>query len=93
LAGTASETDVFGPNGVPEAYLLEKLNQWQPTRNWTAADFPVRWSGIIAQGDGKSPVLRYAADNVLVAARLAGMGVALSAALAKRAAEQLVATN
>lgn len=85
-AGASSETAAFGPNGVPEAYLIEKLNEWLPGRKWTNEDFPVRWSGIIAQGDGKSPVLRYAADDVLVAGRLAGMGVALSAALAQRAA-------
>jgi glycine/D-amino acid oxidase-like deaminating enzyme len=89
-AGASSETDAFGPNGVPEAYLLEKLNQWLPGRTWTDEDFPVRWSGIIAQGDGKSPVLRYTSDGVLVAGRLAGMGVALSAALAQRAAGMIV---
>jgi len=92
LAGTTSETDEFGPNKIPEAFLLEKLNGWFPYRKWTDADFPVRWSGIIAQGGGKSPVLRYAADNVLVAARLAGMGVALSADLARRAVEKLCAS-
>lgn len=91
-AGQSSETDAFGPNGVPEAYLIDKLNQWLPERNWTNEDFPTRWSGIIAQGDGKSPVLRYASENVLVAGRLAGMGVALSAALARRAVEMLGAS-
>lgn len=90
LAGAISETDKFGPNGVPETYLLEKLNEWFPERTWTNADFPTRWSGIIAQGDGKTPVLRYAAENVLVAGRLAGMGVALSADLGRRAAEKLL---
>lgn len=88
-AGAASETDQFGPNGIPEAFLLEKLNQWFPERTWADADFPVRWSGIIAQGDGKTPVLRFAAPGILVAGRLAGMGVALSAALARRAADKL----
>lgn len=90
LAGETSETDVFGPNGIPEAYLVGKLNEWLPTdQPWTLDDFPVRWSGIIAQGDGKSPVLRFAEDQVLVAGRLAGMGVALSADLAMRAARLL----
>lgn len=89
VAGASSETAAFGSNGVPEAYLLTKLNEWLPGRRWAAEDFPVRWSGIIAQGDGKAPVLRFAAPGVLVAGRLAGMGVALSAALARRAAETL----
>ena len=90
-AGAASETDVFGSNAVPETYLLEKLRQWFPERSWTEADFPTRWSGILAQGaGGKGPVLRYANDNVLVAGRLAGMGVALSASLARRAVGRLL---
>ena len=90
-AGAASETDVFGPNAVPETYLLEKLRQWFPERSWKEADFPTRWSGILAQGaGGKGPVLRFADDNILVAGRLAGMGVALSASLARRAVERLL---
>jgi len=93
LAGASSETDTFGPNGVPEAYLLEKLNQWLPGQRWANEDFPVRWSGIIAQGDGKSPVLRYSSDGILIAGRLAGMGVALSAALAQRAAGEIEGGN
>ena len=92
-AGAASETTAFGPNGVPEAYLIDKLNAWLPGRGWSAADFPVRWSGILAQGDGKEPVLRYAAPRLLVAGRLAGMGVALSADLARRAAARVLAAG
>ncbi len=91
VAGATSETDAFGPNGVPEAFLLEKLREWFPERGWTTADFPTRWSGIIAQGDGKTPILRFASGNVLVAGRLAGMGVALSADLGQRAARTLLA--
>ncbi|MEM9931207.1 MAG: FAD-dependent oxidoreductase [Bacteroidota bacterium] len=90
-AGSSSETDVFAANGIPETFLLEKLNCWFPEHRWTEGDFPTRWSGIIAQGNGKTPVLRYAAENVLVAGRLAGMGVALSGDLGQRAAAKLMA--
>lgn len=86
LAGADSETEQFGHNPVPEAFLLEKLRQWLPGYDWLPEEFLHRWSGIIAQGEGKTPILRYASDNILVAGRLAGMGVALSADLANRAA-------
>ena len=89
LAGVQSETDRFGDNPQVAAYLIGKLNRWFPDRRWRPEDFPQRWSGIIAQGDGKSPVLRLVNERTLVAGRLAGMGVALSAALAERAARRL----
>lgn len=90
LAGATSETDAFGPNKALASLLLEHLNRWLPGGRLTAEDFPTRWSGIIAQGDGKTPVLQRTEDGVLVAGRLAGMGVALSAALAQRAAGELI---
>lgn len=92
-AGAGSETGTFGANGVPEAYLLDKLRAWFPRHPWSEADFPTRWSGIIAQGDGKEPVLAFTDSGVLVAARLAGMGVALSGTLAERAAVLVLATE
>ena len=91
-AGVASETADFGEHPEVADYLVGKLRQWYPERGWTRADFPLRWSGILAQGDGKTPVLRFAEDRVLVAGRLAGMGVALSAALAQRAVRMLRAS-
>lgn len=90
LAGTPSETDAFGANEVIADTLVNALQRWFPEYGLSRADFPDAWSGIIAQGDGKEPVLRYARPNVLVAGRLAGMGVALSAALARRAANLLL---
>jgi len=87
LAGERSETDIFAENAGVQQRLIDLLNRWLPQTTFTAADFPHRWSGIIAQGDGKTPVLRRTTDGVLVAGRLAGMGVALSAALARKAAD------
>ena len=89
LAGERSETDRFGPHEELTEQLVALLNRWLPEYGLSAADFPERWSGIIAQGDGKTPILEFAPNGVLVAGRLAGMGVALSADLALRAAELL----
>ncbi len=85
LAGAASETATFGANNAIADQLISYLAQWYPEMELTSPDFSQRWSGIIAQGDGKTPVLRRTEDGILVAGRLAGMGVALSAALAARA--------
>ncbi len=90
LAGVRSETDAFGANEAIADMLVNALQRWFPEYGLSRADFPDAWSGIIAQGDGKEPVLRYARQNVLVAGRLAGMGVALSAALARQAANLLL---
>lgn len=89
LAGERSETDAFGPNRQITKQLVDRLSHWFPEYGLGLQDFPHAWSGIIAQGDGKTPVLRRTEDGVLVAGRLAGMGVALSAALARKAADQV----
>lgn len=89
LAGQQSETSSFGANPEIASQLVSYLADWFPEMNLTLADFEMAWSGIIAQGDGKTPVLRRTEDGVLVAGRLAGMGVALSAALAGRAAGEI----
>ena len=86
LAGSRSETDAFGPNQEVADQLIDRLRRWLPAYDLGPEDFPVRWSGIIAQGGDKTPVLRRTESGILVAGRLAGMGVALSADLARRAA-------
>lgn len=88
-AGSASETDRFGNNPAVTAYLLDKVNDWFDLA-LTPADTDYRWSGILAQGTAKEPFLRRLNDTTVVAARLAGMGVALSADLGRRAADLLI---
>ncbi len=88
LAGAVSETDRFGDNPEVTQYLLDKVNGWFDL-SLGQSDVHQQWSGILAQGDGKGPLLRRVGKRVTVAARLAGMGVALSADLGRRAAELL----
>ena len=40
------------------------------------------WSGIMAFGKSKNPIVKKASENVFVAARLGGMGVAIGAGVA-----------
>ena len=48
------------------------------------------WSGIIAQGTEKSPIVQAVHPGLVLAVRLSGMGVALSAEVGERAAKLLV---
>ena len=45
------------------------------------------WSGIIATGDTKSPIVKYVSDHILVAARMGGMGVAIGAQIAQQVSD------
>lgn len=90
LAGPVSDTNVFGPNPEVEDQLVKMIRRWlEPA---LAEKFRVaqRWSGIIAQG-GKSPVVRRNRAGHFVAARLSGMGVALSGTVAAEVAELALA--
>lgn len=86
LAGAVSETDVFGDNAEVQSHLITWLAERLPQLNLRPDDFPYRWSGILAQGVGKGVVLEEALPGLVVAGRLAGMGVALSGELGRRAA-------
>lgn len=92
LVGPEENTTTFGPNDELEGLLGEELHRYVDLPRY-AYSFEQSWSGIIAQGGDKSPILRRAGKRTLVAARLAGMGVALSAQLAREAAEMTVETS
>ena len=40
------------------------------------------WAGIMAFGKSKNPIVKKVSDNVFVAARLGGMGIAIGAGVA-----------
>ncbi len=55
-------------------------------------DFEIdqKWSGIMAFGHNKQPIIEKINDNVFVGARLNGMGVAISSNVAKQLAEKML---
>ena len=82
-------TDVFGVNEEMKKYLqsfTHRVIGMEPEM-----EFEYEWSGIIAlSGQGiKRPIIEKISDRVAVAARLGGMGVALSGEVSKKAAELL----
>jgi glycine/D-amino acid oxidase-like deaminating enzyme len=48
-----------------------------------------RWSGIMAMGKSKTPIIEHVSPRVVAAVRLGGMGVAIGVRVARKAAELL----
>jgi len=46
-----------------------------------------RWSGIMAFGEDKLPIVKHLYDNVYVAAKMGGMGIALAGFIGEEIAE------
>jgi glycine/D-amino acid oxidase-like deaminating enzyme len=63
-----------------QADLLEKLHTIILPR--IDVDIDMRWSGIMAFGEEKKPMVQAVSQHILVAARMSGMGVALGSEVA-----------
>ncbi len=72
-------TDSFGSNDV----VIQHLKDFSRRLNIPDLNFTHQWSGIIATGRSKRPIVRSMDDNIFVAVRLGGMGVAIGAGVAK----------
>ncbi|HSB92796.1 MAG TPA: FAD-binding oxidoreductase [Flavitalea sp.] len=62
------------------SFIQEELERFLstvilPGQNYQVTD---RWSGIMAMGSEKMPILKKFSDNIIVAVRMSGMGVALA---------------
>lgn len=82
LAFEAERSTEIELNQKIQDHLTEVLqNTILPDQN---VEIESRWSGVMAFGSGgsKSPIVKQVSKNVVVAARLGGMGVALSANVA-----------
>lgn len=79
------KTAQFGPNARIQSALLDLLH------NTIAPGIPVEvdhwWTGILGLGPVKKPIIARASDNVVVAVRLSGMGVAIGSLVGKEGAE------
>jgi glycine/D-amino acid oxidase-like deaminating enzyme len=74
-------TDEFGSNESIEHFLrdiIERLGLSHPF------ELDCKWSGIIATGASKRPIIERQADGSYVAVRLGGMGVAIAAGVADK---------
>lgn len=85
LAGEVAQTMDFGPNQLIEKQLMNYLEAFVAIPK-EQIQIEQSWSGIIAQG-GKSPIVQRHQNGWVLAVRMSGMGVALSARVAQRAAD------
>lgn len=80
-----------GINSRLESQLKEDLKSFIAPERPLEIDYA--WSGIMAFGEGKAPLLLHPSSRVHAAVRLGGMGVALGTGLGKELAQRLGATT
>ena len=89
LKGEATTKE--GINSRLESQLKEDLKSFIAPERPLEIDYA--WSGIMAFGEGKAPLLLNPSSRVHAAVRLGGMGVALGTGLGKELAQRLGATT
>ncbi|MEQ1745877.1 MAG: FAD-dependent oxidoreductase [Saprospiraceae bacterium] len=88
LDNSAEQTSEFGPNELIRSALVQLLktvicpNQQVQVDTW--------WTGILGLGSIKKPIVERYSDNVVVAVRLSGMGVAIGTLIGQEGAEMLL---
>ncbi len=94
LIGGARHLDLEGSNTdcsgeIPQItqYLEQLLSEVILDGGTPQIDY--RWNGFLGVGKDKSPIIRMMTDQIGVAVRLGGMGVALGSWVGKQAAEML----
>ena len=80
----AESTSKFGFNPEIESFLKEFAHSKLGLKN---LQFPYKWSGIIATGQSKFPIIKKVENHVYTALRMGGMGVAISSAVAQQVAD------
>ncbi|MFT6324823.1 MAG: glycine/D-amino acid oxidase-like deaminating enzyme [Halieaceae bacterium] len=87
---SGEETTVNGINPIIESALKEILkNEILPNQKF---EIDQQWSGIMAFGEEKNPILKWMSAHVLLAVRLGGMGMAIGTELGD-AASDIVLNN
>ncbi|MDW3195335.1 MAG: FAD-dependent oxidoreductase [Cytophagales bacterium] len=84
----AEETTEFGINPAIESRLHDDLRD----RILPGQDYEViqQWSGIMAFGDTKTPIVKKMSDRIAIGVRLGGMGVAIGSMVGEELAELLI---
>ena len=80
-------TTIFGINKKIKDKLQEDLSRFiLPNQNPV---IDMEWSGIMAFGEDKNPIIKKKSDTIVVGAKLGGMGVAIGSQVGKQLAELL----
>ena len=79
------QTEEYGSNDSISDYLLSFLSET------ILPDIPFKiahsWSGIIAIGESKKPIIKKISENVFLGVRMGGMGVAIGSLVGKQLSE------
>jgi glycine/D-amino acid oxidase-like deaminating enzyme len=80
-------TTIFGINKKIKEKLQEDLSRFiLPNQNPV---IDMEWSGIMAFGEDKNPIIKKESDTIVVGAKLGGMGVAIGSQVGMQLAELL----
>ena len=87
LALDEEETTEFGINAnIKEKLVSDLYNIILPNQNY---EVEMEWSGIMAFGQNKSPIVEKISEKVALGVRLGGMGVAIGSLVGEEVAELL----
>lgn len=82
----SEQTDVFGDNDLIIQKLLEQVRK---DFGFPSFEIEYSWSGIIATGASKKPIIKELNDGLIIAVRSGGMGVAISSQIATQVVEMI----
>ncbi|MFN0015433.1 MAG: NAD(P)/FAD-dependent oxidoreductase [Saprospiraceae bacterium] len=88
LDNSAEQTSEFGPNELIRSALVQLLKTVICPKQQIQVD--AWWTGILGLGPVKKPIVERYSDNVVVAVRLSGMGVAIGTLIGQEGAEMLL---
>lgn len=81
-------TDSLSINPDIQEHLVQMLKTWITPHEFPGID--MQWSGILGIGKVKFPIIKQISENVIVAVRMGGMGVALGTLAGHEAAELML---
>lgn len=83
----SEETDAFGLNAKIEQRLMEDLREIiLPNQDF---EVTMKWSGIMAFGENKKPIVQQLENGIFLGVRLGGMGVAIGSLVGEELAEMI----
>ena len=82
------KTTIFGINQKIKKKLLDDIHQFILPKQKFYLD--MEWSGIMAFGKNKKPIVRREKQNIAVGAKLGGMGIAIGSLVGKKVADLLI---
>ena len=88
LALDDEETTEFGINNKIKSKLISDIERIiLPNQNY---EVEMEWSGIMAFGRDKKPIIKKVSDNLVLGVRLGGMGVAIGSLVGEEVSELLI---